>query len=444
MTKIAIENATVVLTPTGAWSWASGRQLEIRVTGSDAPFTVNGEPVLLAENIVAAIEAGVPKEMYRHCDAATASGAIASVGVKVKENSLSQQMSAAGRKLVTSETRGTFDIQDLAPSMVYTTPDPLGRHSGSWLVKDPPQTICTEGAALPPFDGVVARSGDRDGPGADDEPEAAQDDSPANEGTDRSEDELRIWIKAFIPNELPANKKWSRRIPGQKDRWIFRGPKLLGPNVGFETDHRGFSNDPRAEAKVTTDFTLRFDGEKAEMSPPGSIAHQPGTSRRVDYETGEVQKQAKGEFSWGGRALGSPAVADGQVQIKGGMSIKNPLAYPDAAVTRLLLWASLPLFWVFWASALWHGDRAVAHLARKFAPYIDYSFDFTYAKDSRGLSYRFTAGQFPAFEAYASLNGSPTRELLTLMPESESPVTLYDLGYIAGRGRVISGTVFFK
>lgn len=378
MKKIATENSIVVLTPSGAWSWASGRQLKIPVTGSTAPFTVNGEPVLLEKNVVDVLKAGIPKQMYRHCDAATDCGGIASADVRVGNNSLSRRISVAESKLATSETSGTFSIQASKPSSVNGAPDPIGRHAGSWRIKDARQAICTETGRFRPVSG---RGGDIEG-GRDGEAEVA------NGQAGGEIDEVRIWMKAFIPNEHP-DKELIRQIPGRKNRWMLNFPKY--PSTCFETDHRGFSDDPDAEAKVTTDFTLRFDGAKAEVSPGNGAAHQPGRSRLVACDTGKLQKEATGQFARGGRALGAPHVADGSVQIIGGVSIRNPFTPPV------------------------------------ISPFIDYSFDLVYAKDNGTLTFSITVGAFPAFEAYVSLNGLPARKVLTV-PVGRSPIDLYDLG----------------
>ena len=391
MKKIATENSIVVLTPSGAWSWAGGRQLNIPVTGSpDAPFTVNGEPVLLEKNVVDVLKAGIPKQMYRHCDAATDCGGIASADVRVENDSLSQRISAAESKLVTSETSGTFSIRASKPSSVNGTPDPVGQHTGSWRVKDARQTICTEGAISPSsfsFSSFRAVASGED---------TATNRKSSNQASDEV-DEVRIWMKAFIPNEHP-DKELIRQIPGRKNRWMLN---FLG--ACFETDHRGFSDDPVAEARVTTDFTLRFDGTKAEVSPSNGTAHQPGRSRLVECDTGKLQKEAAGEFSSDGRALESPRVADGSVQIKGEVSIRNPF---------------IPL-----------GSMTVKNpFESDIGVFIDYSFDLEYEKDSGILKCSFKVGTFPAFEAYVSLNGSPAREVLTVQVGKETPVDLFDFG----------------
>lgn len=403
MKKIATENSIVVLTPNGAWSWASGRQLKIPVTGSTAPFTVNGEPVLLETNVVDALQADVPKQMYRHCDAATDYGGIASVDVRVDNDSLTRRISATERKLVTSETSGTFSIRASKPSSVNGTPDPVGQHTGSWRVKDARQTICTEGAISPSFSSFRAVASKVD---------TATNRKSSGQANDEV-DEVRIWMKAFIPNEHP-DKELIRQIPGRKNRWMLN---FLG--ACFETDHRGFSDDPAAEAKVTTDFTLRFDGTKAEVSPNNGAAHQPGRSRILECDTGKLKEEATGEFSSGGRALGSPHVADGSVQIIGGVSIRNPF---------------IPL-----------GSMSIRNpLPSDIGVFIDYSFDLIYAKNDGRLKFSFTVGTFPAFEAYVSLNGSPARKVLTVQVGKETPWNLGDLGLGVGNSKSYSDEMTLK
>lgn len=375
MKKIAIENSNVVLTPNGAWSWASGRELKIPVTGSTAPFTVNGEPVLLEKNVVDVLRASVPKT-YRHCDAADQVG-IASVGkVDVNDDSLTQKSKATKSKLVTSETNGGFSILVSKPSSVNGVPDPITQHEGSWRIEDARQAICTEGA-------VLSSSGFGNRTSV--ESMATNRGEESNDQARDEFDRVRIWMKAFIPNE---ENQYVRRIDGE-NRWVIE----FGDTCA-ETDHRGFSNDPKAEARVTTDFTLCFDGSNAKVEPSGAVAHQPGTSRIVNCKTGVIEKEAPGKFLT--RDLEKPRVSDGKVEIKGSVSIRtthSPIPVPGS---EYLL------------------------------PAVDYSFDITYAKTGNKLKFCFEIGIFPAFEAYVSLNDSAAQKILTV-PADGGPWELFDL-----------------
>lgn len=136
-------------------------------------------------------------------------------------------------------------------------------------------------------------------------------------------DRVRIWMKAFIPNVHAANPDLIMPVPGRSGRWMIHGPKvlgleLLGSDVCFMTDHRGFDSNPNATAKVTTDFTIIFDGKSATIEPrEREEAHQPGLSRKVFCSSGDpADEPRKASFSRPGgvRARGNPAVGDGVVQ----------------------------------------------------------------------------------------------------------------------------------
>lgn len=375
MKKIATENSIVVLTPNGAWSWASGRPLKIPVTGSTAPFTVNGEPVLLEKNVVDVLKASVPKQMYRHCDAATDYGGIASVGVEVNDDSLTQKAKATKSKLVTSETNGGFNILVSKPSSVNGVPDPITQHEGSWLIEDARQAML-------------------------DDPPPPRDEC----------DKIRIWMRAFIPNDGK-----NVRCIG-KNRWLFKfwlidlwGFKRSPTCV--ETDHR----DSEKSYRVKTDFTLHFvDMNVKEVNPDDGKAHQPGMSQVVDCETGvrDTEKRKPGEFLEGGRSF-KQRVSDGKAEIRGKVSIRAP-----------------------------HLPNAIDNLYDKFKkilpskknlkkslPPADYSFYITYAKTGKTgkLEFLFKIGVWPAFEAYVEINDFQT-QILNMPPSDKGPRALFDGG----------------
>lgn len=69
---------------------------------------------------------------------------------------------------------------------------------------------------------------------------------------------LKIWISSFIPFPIAG---YTKDVPGQAGKGMIPGPTLLSDC--FHTDHRGFSSNPNASARMrslvelaTADFAL--------------------------------------------------------------------------------------------------------------------------------------------------------------------------------------------
>jgi hypothetical protein len=166
-------------------------------------------------------------------------------------------------------------------------------------------------------------------------------------------------------------------------------PDVLPTGSCFDTDHREFSADPAASARVVTDITIVL-GNPVHVRPSfGVAAHRAGATVKRNCADGSEQKKATADV--GSCTVGAPASADNLVQVVLGCSAGNPLV-PGA-------------------------------------PKIDYSGTITYDKRAKTLAILATVGNFPAFEAYASLNGKPFKKIFAVGPAPGStPWALFDAG----------------
>jgi hypothetical protein len=211
---------------------------------------------------------------------------------------------------------------------------------------------------------------------------------------------VHLWVKAFIPKVHPTNPGYVKPVPGASGKWMIPGP--TSNDQCFFTDHRDFSSDRSASARVTTEFFLVINGKSAftELAVPTPHIHTAGISTKVDCSTGAIIGQKLGLFSRlhsiGSSApedsIGKPAVAGNRVQVIFGVATTNPFA------------------------------PAV------LAPAIDYSLDYTYDTNSKTLTFKATLGDFPAYEAYAQLGNGPVVTVFRAPPVTKTAWGLYDFG----------------
>lgn len=247
-------------------------------------------------------------------------------------------------------------------------------------------------------------------------------------------DEVRIWVKAFIPNDHPGNPGYVRRagdgatvIPAPPTFLLTPAARALTPrfveewinsndpgrgwraavsgalaNLCFRGDQRDFSPDPNASARLSFGAALVVDGSTARIDTlAGRQRHfwsEP--THMVDCRTGQVRSPPATSdpyarlLPFGGSQLGEPRVVGDEVRlfVKGGAG--NPLT----------------------------------PVPEQTSPSIDFKALFTYHRGTRRLSYNITGGVFPALEAYASLNGGPARRLISVRPADGTTVwNLVDL-----------------
>lgn len=202
-----------------------------------------------------------------------------------------------------------------------------------------------------------------------------------------AEDTVRFFVRAFIPKSHPTQPGAIKPVPGRDG--LFMLPDVLPTGSCFDTDHREFSADPAASARVSTDITISL-GNSVQVKPSsGGAAHRAGATVKRKCSDGSEQKRATADV--GACSIGAPASADNLVQVVLGCSAGNPLV-PGA-------------------------------------PKIDYDGTITYDKVAKTLAFQATIGNFPAFEAYASLNGKPFKKIFSVGPAPGStPWALFDAG----------------
>ena len=139
MTDIAVAGVSVVLTASGAWMWASGKQLKIKVGKGSDLFTVEENGVLLWEHVERAVTQGVAGQPYRHVAAAAVPGAIGKIMIRAKKSSFSKVFFCDRKPIVTIKASGDFDVIAAAPSSIPgppVVPDTVLNHSGTWEIEE--------------------------------------------------------------------------------------------------------------------------------------------------------------------------------------------------------------------------------------------------------------------------------------------------------------------
>jgi hypothetical protein len=213
-------------------------------------------------------------------------------------------------------------------------------------------------------------------------------------------EQLHIWVKAFIPNAHPSRPAYVRKLPGDPPRWAIPGPTIPWTDVNipvlfdtcFLTDNRGFSPDPNAYARATSEALLTYENDNVSIGQAeGRALHRADPSHEVNCDNGSEKASKAAETT--GMAFGTPAVAEGVVQVVLSAQTRNPLA------------------------------------PRFGTPAIDYGGTFTWNIKKRTLRFQGYTGSFPAFEAYARLNNGKSVRLFDLMPkDGTSTWHLYDMG----------------
>ena len=207
--------------------------------------------------------------------------------------------------------------------------------------------------------------------------------------------ELKIWVKAFIPKYHATNEGYVVSRPGHSGEFMIPDPIQLG--VCFATDDRAFSSDPAASARMTSMITLVYTGDKISKYE----VHRTDETREYSCADG-VEKQPPKSASTSRMHWGTPAQADGSLQVTLEGNANNPLVAGS--------------------------------------PSIYYAGDFIFTPHSKILRYRLTLGRFPAFEAYAQLDGGRIVTLFTEEPAEGSDVwSLISVGGVGTRN--VSGEV---
>lgn len=212
---------------------------------------------------------------------------------------------------------------------------------------------------------------------------------------------VRVWMRAFIPNNHPSLPNYIKQTSNgltviEAPDPIIAGVRL-GPLAGtcFATDNRGFSNDLSASARVTVDLNIIIQ-ERREIkveSVSGSGFVKVGETHNVDCKSGrELQPARKEDLD---------SVEVGTVRKNGFLRVFNVKAS-----------SGNPFYKVFNIGV---------------APKIDYEVVFTYDAVRTTLSLKGVIGNFPSFEAYGSINGQQTFNIVQVNPAKEATaMSLFD------------------
>lgn len=241
-------------------------------------------------------------------------------------------------------------------------------------------------------------------------------------------DTVRIWVKAFIPSKHVGNPGYIRQIgdtgktavPAPPTFLLTPAARLLTPSwlakwakeraenpvanaiLGiradgcFLTDQREFSDDPAASARLTLDFSLTVEAQTVALKAkgPGGDAFRAGATHFVDCDNGkEIVRSVTSDpmtklVPGGGSRLGQPVLRDGKALV----FVKGAAGNPLAPTPEML------------------------------SPAIDFSGTVTFDPATRKVQFKGSVGAFPAFEAYASLNGGPARRLFRVGPAEGTTV----------------------
>jgi hypothetical protein len=203
-----------------------------------------------------------------------------------------------------------------------------------------------------------------------------------------SADTYTFWIKAFIPNAHPTNPDYIVADPAGGT--MIKDPIFQGKC--YTTDDRGFSSDPSAGARMTSQLTLRVDGSGLTGAPADT--EKTGLTQRVRCDDGSSDGCSD-------HASASSMTFD-HISYDG---FNGGTIYFSVSAT-----ASNPCFPI----------QIPGHV--NFAPNIHYTGQFTIGVKTNVVSYNMEFGNFPAFEIYARKNEEGAVRVLAANPADRSTV----------------------
>ncbi len=213
---------------------------------------------------------------------------------------------------------------------------------------------------------------------------------------------IRFWLNAFIPRDIfhKDGSLRSRARPNHPDQTMLPGPSWF--NDCFSTDNRGFSDDPKASSRMHSELVITFRGGRF----TSRTTHRCDQTREYDCEDGDLEGSAYG--STVDMAFSAPRAHYGRPPDLLRWVLPDLPPRLHTFTTRLRAAANNPLF--------------------SGSPNIDYEGQVTCFLTAHAASLTFAGSvdEFPAFEAYATLNdGLPKTLLQRLPPPGNSPADLF-------------------
>jgi hypothetical protein len=181
-------------------------------------------------------------------------------------------------------------------------------------------------------------------------------------------DDVRIWVRAFIPTEASAS-----------------GALLRASDGGcIATDQRSWSDATVARSRLTSDFHLLVDEHAGvQVQASGPKVSSAANIRAVDCDSGV------------------------ELTVQPGQLLTDTVRTPTASAKNLPLNARAQVL-----AAVPDPLRAEASAT------IHYDATFIYDAQKRTLEYQALTGVFPAYEAYARLNDGP---VVTVFRSASAP-----------------------
>ncbi|SMQ46016.1 unnamed protein product [Zymoseptoria tritici ST99CH_3D7] len=212
---------------------------------------------------------------------------------------------------------------------------------------------------------------------------------------DSSQVDVVFWIKAFIPKDVAdVTHPWPKH-PGETMlsglwQWLEWLPKSGGC---FATDQRTFASSISASARMHSQASVSISAKKYTWSH----IHRCGQTLKVDCDDGKVKKR------------GTASTKDMKFTLKSGSTKKVVLNYVGTANNPLVI-----------------------------APNIDVVGTLTIDRVKKLVKFEGKVDEFPAFEAYATLNGFGPYLVAKIGPKKGAgPESLK-----GGANRKFAGTIY--